>query len=114
MIQYSFQPLIVKYIINRTQKNTSNVSYLFKPNYKNDESDKTLQINETKITWKPETISFKGKKYIFKRLKPGKPFGTLFDYELYISGNQNPNALVRYGELKRGEGDKKNKLVLVR
>jgi len=88
--------------------------YLFKPNYKNDESDKTLQINETKITWNPETISFKGKKYIFKRLKTDKPYGTLFDYELYISGNQNPNALVRYGELKRGEGDKKNKLVLVR
>ena len=88
--------------------------FLFKPNYKNDESDKTLQINEKKITWKPEIISFKGKKYVFKRLKPGKPFGILFDYELYIAGNQNPNALVRYGELKRGEGDQKKKLILVR
>ena len=88
--------------------------YLFKPSYKNDESDKTLKINEKKITWNPEIISFKGKKYVFKRLKPKKPFGILFDYELYIAGNQNPDALVRYGELKRGEGDKKNKLILVK
>ena len=73
-----------------------------------------MKINEKKITWNPEIISFKGKKYVFKRLKPKKPFGILFDYELYIAGNQNPDALVRYGELKRGEGDKKNKLILVK
>ena len=31
-----------------------------------------------------------------------------------MNGNQKKEALVRYGELKRGEGKNKNKLVLVR
>jgi hypothetical protein len=84
--------------------------YLYKPSYKNDESDKTLQTNKQKINWTPEKISFQGKNYIFQRLTPGKPYGILYDYKLFIDAAENPNALVKYGELKRN----KKKLELIR
>jgi len=91
----------------------SNESYLFKPNYKNDETDSQTQKNQREIIWKPEKISFKGKSYIFKRHKPGKSVGIVYDYDLYISGNQKKEALVRIGEITRGTGKDKNKLVLI-
>ena len=87
--------------------------YLYKPSYKNDETDKNIQTNKEKINWIPERISFQGKKFIFQRLKPEKPLGILYDYELFIGADENPNALVKYGELKRDPNNKR-KLLLIR
>ena len=57
--------------------------YVYKPNYKNDENDKSSKINKVEIKWVPEAIKFKGQLYMLKRDDPKNPFGKLYDYDKY-------------------------------
>jgi len=71
--------------------NPSNDAYAFTPDYAEQQSDTTANINKQVVEMKGKVIELNGVKYSYRRLN--KQVLELYDYKSYKEAEKNPDVM---------------------